>query len=774
VSISNIPIVSFSDGLVTPHVDARADSESYRSACRVLENFIARMYGSAERRPGTYYINSMRDSGDPTTISGVTTCLLVPFIYSREISYVLEFTGGYVRVYYNDAIVDEIDSPYAESDLFDLQFKQLGDVIWITHDDYLQRKFLRYSATDFAIESIVFNGGPFLKRNDLAAKDGKVMTIAASGLTLTNSTDTTYDASVNSDTAYKGFDVNTESYWQGGLADSWVSCQWAAGKTMKRLRMISAYIKYFKVQGSNNGIAWTNIEASAWGGECKKYETGGEDHTEVTTNNKTITWIDITLDNVTSYEYYRIYIILTHYIWVGSPLSLRVWGRVHEAQMSETAVPAADDDALLTCSADHFEEDHVGALFALTQPRVYSSVTINVTATDESNELLVEGSWTLSIETGWIATVQLERKIREDTEWELIRQWTAYSTNRAIQIAGYEDEDNAYYRIKVSAYSSGTIKGELTCDEANHTGICRIVEYDDATTANVIIVKDFVSGEATTRWAEGAWSDVRGYPSSGCFIEDRCVYGGMKALANGTSLATVWLSGSGDYEDFKEGTKGADSFSVTIATTETLQWVEAMDNLIVGTTGGTFYIRSSKMDTVLVPNPPPICRQQSAYPCNRTRPIKVMKTMVYLSGRQVRELGYDRGSFAWDTDLTALCEQITHSPIAGMALQTNPDTILWFYHEDGSSSAFVYDRENDIMAWAWMPLALSGGGVSPKVKSLCVIPDYGSGDEIYVAVNRTITGKTVYDGDDIVYDGTEIVTDKTYPIYVEKFAQRFE
>ena len=152
----------------------------------------------------------------------------------------------------------------------------------------------------------------------------------------------------------------------------------------------------------------------------------------------------------------------------------------------------------------------------------------------------------------------------------------------------------------------------------------------------------------------------------------------------------------------------------------------------------------------------------------------MMKTMIYLSGRQVRELAYDRNSYASDNDLTALCEQITASPIANMSLQTNPDTILWCAHEDGRLSAFIYDRENNVMAWAKMPMALSGGGVTPKIKSVCVIPNSGQGDDIFVAVNRTITGKTVVDGSSAVLDGTEVVTDKMYVIYLEKFAQRFE
>jgi len=763
--MSSIPIVAFNKGLVTPHVDARADSESYNSACRVLNNFIARMYGSAERRPGTYYINDMRDSDDPTTINGVTTCLLVPFVYSRSITYVLEFTGYYVRIYYNDAVVDEIDSPYAEADLFDLQFEQLGDVIWITHDDYAQRRFSRGNATDFSIDEIIFSDGPFMKRNDLATKDGRQMTIAFTGATLTES-DTTYNASTNTTSAFMAFDHNTITYWGTREYNNWISVQWAAGKAIKRIRMISDMIQYFKVQGSNNGTDWVDVEASAWDGECKLYETGGKNHTEITTSEIT-DWIDVTLDNVTEYKYYRVYVLGIHDVFY-----LRY--HIFEIQLFDDATPQSDDDAILTCSDNCFEESHVGALFALTQPRVNASVTINTAIAAQSDELLVENAWTLSLSTGWVGTISLERKIKEDTEWEIIRQWSSYVTTRAVQISGYENEDNAYYRINASTVDSGTVTGELTCDEANHTGICRVLEYTDETHVKVLIVKDFVSEETTTRWYEGAWSDVRGYPSSCCFIEDRCVYGGMKALSETASLATVWLSGTGDYDNFEAGTNGSDSFSVTIETTETLQWVEAMDSLIVGTTGGTFFIRSSKMDTVLVPNPPPIARQMSAYPCNRRRPIKVMKTLVYLSGRQVRELGYDRGSFQWDTDLTALCEQITNSPIASMALQTNPDTILWFAHEDGTSSAFVYDRENNVMAWAKMPLALSGGGISPKVKSICVAPNYGSGDDIYVAVNRTILGKQVYDGDDPVMDGDEYVYDKLYPIYVEKFAERFE
>lgn len=764
--MSNIPLVCFNKGLVTPHVDARNDSEAYQSACRVLDNWIARMYGSAERRPGTYYIGGMRSSDDTTPVSGVTTCLLLPFIYSEEIAYVLEFTGYYIRAYYGDAIVDEIDSPYAEEDLFDLQFRQLGDVIRITHKSYQQRIFSRLDVDVFSLDYIDCDYGPFLKRNDLSVKDGCEMTITGTGLTVTNASDTTYSASVNSNTAYRAFDQNTDTFWSFRYDDSWIQCAWDSGVAIKAIRILCSYVKRLEVWAGDTVGGLAKIAASSWTTGCKEYGTGDTEITSAHPRN----YARFVLDNVTEYKIWRI--VFTDDYEYGTLTREKI---IQEIQMSEDATEGDDDDAVLESSLPVFEEGHVGALFSITQPRVNCAVTISQSGTGSSDSILVDGIAVLSVSAGWIGTIKLERQHKGETEWETAGgPWTAYDTNRVIQKTITEEEENVYYRITISAFTSGTVSGDLTVDDPTHTGICKVTEYVDEYTVKVIIIVDFVSGETSLRWAEGAWSDVRGYPSSCCFIEDRCVYGGMKALANGTSLATVWMSATGDYENFDEGTNGADSLSVTIMTTETLVWVDAMDNLLVGTTGGIFMIRSSRMDAVIVPNPPPISRQVSAYPCDAVQPVKMMKAMVYLSGRQLRELTYDRGSYSSDNDLTALCEQITASPIVNMSLQTNPDTILWCVHADGRLSAFVYDRENNVAAWANMPLALSGGGIVPKVKSVAVIPDYGHGDDIYVAVHRIINGKAVMDGDEPVMDGDEEVRDKMSVIYVEKMAKRFE
>ncbi len=56
----NIPLISFSTGEWSPQIDARADVEKYNSACRVLENMIPRIYGTAERRPGLKFIKTAK------------------------------------------------------------------------------------------------------------------------------------------------------------------------------------------------------------------------------------------------------------------------------------------------------------------------------------------------------------------------------------------------------------------------------------------------------------------------------------------------------------------------------------------------------------------------------------------------------------------------------------------------------------------------------------------------------------------------------------------
>ncbi len=58
--MANIPIINLNGGLYSPLIDVRSDIEKYRSGCRRLDNFLPRIYGVVERRPGTKFVKEAK------------------------------------------------------------------------------------------------------------------------------------------------------------------------------------------------------------------------------------------------------------------------------------------------------------------------------------------------------------------------------------------------------------------------------------------------------------------------------------------------------------------------------------------------------------------------------------------------------------------------------------------------------------------------------------------------------------------------------------------
>ncbi len=61
--MSNIAVVKFNSGEVTPEADARKDIPKYTGGCRTLQNMIPDIYGNATKRPGTELITVGNGAG---------------------------------------------------------------------------------------------------------------------------------------------------------------------------------------------------------------------------------------------------------------------------------------------------------------------------------------------------------------------------------------------------------------------------------------------------------------------------------------------------------------------------------------------------------------------------------------------------------------------------------------------------------------------------------------------------------------------------------------
>ncbi len=97
---------SFGGGIISPQLRGRTDQAKYAAGVRVQTNAWTTRYGTVENRPGTVFDVEVMDSSKYTR--------LVPFIFSQDLSYVLEFGEDYVRPLLNGAHIDLTGaSPYA-------------------------------------------------------------------------------------------------------------------------------------------------------------------------------------------------------------------------------------------------------------------------------------------------------------------------------------------------------------------------------------------------------------------------------------------------------------------------------------------------------------------------------------------------------------------------------------------------------------------------------------------------------------------------------------
>jgi len=159
------PVTNFNSGQVSPLIEARGDFAKYSSSCRTLENMFVTVQGPALKRPGTEYIATAKDAGK---------IRLIPFEFSTDDAYILEFGDNYLRFYRNGAqILDgdnfpvEIETQHQTSDLFNMQFVQTDNAMYIVDNENPPQILTRTSHTDWAIRNVPFTNGPFLPENDL-------------------------------------------------------------------------------------------------------------------------------------------------------------------------------------------------------------------------------------------------------------------------------------------------------------------------------------------------------------------------------------------------------------------------------------------------------------------------------------------------------------------------------------------------------------------------------------------------------------------------------
>ncbi|MDP1824907.1 MAG: hypothetical protein Q8L48_16745 [Archangium sp.] len=123
---------SFSAGELSPYLYGRTDLELWRHGARQLLNHFVSLQGSAVTRPGTLKLATAK----------LADVVLIPFNFSDDLSYVLEFGEYYVRVHHPTSgyTGTEVATPFRAADLPALTWAQVGLVLFLAHPSYDPRE----------------------------------------------------------------------------------------------------------------------------------------------------------------------------------------------------------------------------------------------------------------------------------------------------------------------------------------------------------------------------------------------------------------------------------------------------------------------------------------------------------------------------------------------------------------------------------------------------------------------------------------------------------
>lgn len=160
---------NFASGELNPLLVTRTDANAYFSGAKTLRNWYLLDEGGIMRRPGTTY---------KATLPGASR--VIPFIFSNDELAVFVLSNGRLDVYDSNggAVQTNITTNvnWTTAQLFEINFAQFGDTVFMTHRENPMLEVKRTSATTFTVskfefeldEDVVVSGsykthGPFYK-----------------------------------------------------------------------------------------------------------------------------------------------------------------------------------------------------------------------------------------------------------------------------------------------------------------------------------------------------------------------------------------------------------------------------------------------------------------------------------------------------------------------------------------------------------------------------------------------------------------------------------
>lgn len=636
---------SFTAGELAPALWARSDLSKYNSGARILENFRVQPYGGVSKRNGTRFIQRVKSADG-------ARCRLIPFQFSLDDSYMLEFGDLYVRFFRDGApvlnangTVYEVVSPYSLSDLNSLSYTQSADVLFLVCPTKRPYELARHGVLDWRFTVFNFENGPFAART-LNDED---ITLSFSGDVSTTGADITATASAN---LFQVTHVN--SLWNTVQSVDALVVR-TTGGVARTTTQVSVRIEGSGTTGVTLFTVWAGSSVAPVG---TRFFEGGVIYT------------------VTSASWYD-----DKWMVRTSPyIPLSVWGNAGSRNLTKiTSGSVVNQNWSVELMV--YDTWHV-----VTAGFWYGDIVVEYYSVDESR---------------WVAVARMhsENSANGARNHDITGELSVPARVRVIA-------DPSFVQFIPSGNSendAGYV--ELSRPSSLVRGIFRINTYTNATSVRATVVSPFVNSEANTNWQQGAWSNYNGYPTVVGFFEER-----LSFASTANEPQTIWMSKSGDYYNFGSSLPVVDDDSITrTLSSRQLNKIEAiipLNALIIATSASEWKISGGQTGGVTPSNF--TARVQGNRGSNNLEPILVNATVLFIQskGSKVNDLIYNYETDLYQgTDLSILAPHIFEEyRVTDWAFQAEPDSMIWMVREDGLLISLTYLKEHDVAAWARHPM----------------------------------------------------------------------
>ncbi len=413
--------------------------------------------------------------------------------------------------------------------------------------------------------------------------------------------------------------------------------------------------------------------------------------------------------------------------------------------------PAGATGTLTATAHSPFNANMVNGLWLITHTRPDNVASapdnvIGAAPTSTASAIRTKGDFVFETE-GYGADDRTTLWRKEGAgDWQSFRSFTA-----AAAFSGTEDENDTYYAYNDNA-AGDTQTSTFTAKNQLNRGIVKVISFLSSTVVNVEVVDKVLSDNATNNanttsmWAEGAWSDFRGFPRTVTFYEDRLWW-----ASTTNNPDTLWASKNRFYENHEFTDLGVDDdaliFPLNDNEVSQIQWMNARQVMAIGAANKEYRLSANNIDDAITPTDRK-ATPQTSFGSDDIQPVILNNAVFFFQrqGRKLRAMKFDAITENFDAeDATLLAYTIFESPPVGMAVQRVPDAIIWSVREDGVMPTFTYEPDEEVAGWARQIFGNFANVETPTGFAESVAVIHGSAeDEVWVSVRRTIDGDIVY------------------------------